>query len=157
LTKRKIFVIILIENKNPRGVEIMELGLVIVILVLSVVCAVLLTLTLRTGKESAKIINLQKNVINDQEKMISDLKYDIREMELLPCRILYLTVYFDQDSPWQAIDLSKYEDAKIISVTVGLERGPNEQEILTDIPGRAVPIPHGAACKIGENFIWGVA
>jgi hypothetical protein len=157
LTKRKIFVIILIENKNPRGVEIMELGLVIAILVLSVVCAVLLALTLRLGKESAKTIQLQMNVINDQDKTIDDLRCVIKELELLPCRLLYLTVYFDQDSPWQIVDLSKYDDAKIVGVTVGLERSPNEQEILADVPGRAVPIPYGAVCKIGESFLWGVA
>lgn len=135
----------------------MELGLVIVILVLSVVCAVLLALTLRLGKESAKTIQLQRNVINDQDKIIDDLRYEIKEIELLPCRILYLTVYFDQDNPWQIVDLSKYDDAKIIGVTVGLERSPNEQEILVNVPGRAVPIPHGAVCKIGESFLWGVA
>lgn len=135
----------------------MELGLVIAILVLSVVCAVLLALTLRLGKESAKTIQLQRNVINDQDKIIDDLRYEIKEIELLPCRILYLTVYFDQDNPWQIVDLSKYDDAKIIGVTVGLERSPNEQEILVNVPGRAVPIPHGAVCKIGESFLWGVA
>ena len=135
----------------------MELGLVIVILVLSVVCAVLLALTLRLGKESANTIQLQRNVINDQDKIIDDLRYEIKEIELLPCRILYLTVYFDQDNPWQIVDLSKYDDAKIIGVTVGLERNPNEQEILVNVPGRAVPIPHGAVCKIGESFLWGVA
>ena len=135
----------------------MELGLVIAILVLSVVCAVLLALTLRLGKESAKTIQLQRNVINDQDKIIDDLRYEIKEIELLPCRILYLTVYFDQDNPWQIVDLSKYDDAKIIGVTVGLERSPNEQEILVNVPGRAVPIPHGAVCKIGDSFLWGVA
>lgn len=135
----------------------MELGLVIAILVLSVVCAVLLALTLRLGKESAKTIQLQRNVINDQDKTIDDLRCEIKELELLPCRLLYLTVYFDQDNPWQIVDLSKYDDAKIIGVTVGLERSPNEQEILADVPGRAVPIPYGAVCKIGESFLWGVA
>lgn len=135
----------------------MELGLIIAILVLSVVCAVLLALTLRLGKESAKTIQLQRNVINDQDKIIDDLRYEIKEIELLPCRILYLTVYFDQDNPWQIVDLSKYDDAKIIGVTVGLERSPNEQEILVNVLGRAVPIPHGAVCKIGESFLWGVA
>lgn len=135
----------------------MELGLVIAILILSVVCAVLLALTLRLGKESAKTIQLQRNVINDQDKTIDDLRCVIKELELLPCRLLYLTVYFDQDNPWQIVDLSKYDDAKIIGVTVGLERSPNEQEILADVPGRAVPIPYGAVCKIGESFLWGVA
>lgn len=135
----------------------MELGLVIAILVLSVICAVLLALTLRLGKESAKTIQLQKNVINDQDKIINDLRCEIKEMELLPCRILYLTVHFDQDNPWQIVDLSKYDDDKIVGVTVGLVRSPNEQEILADIPGCAVPIPHGAVCKIGESFLWGVA
>ena len=132
----------------------MELGLVIAILVLSVVCAVLLTL--RLGKESAKTIQLQRNVINDQNKIIDDLRCEIKEMELLPCRILYLTVHFDQDNPWQIIDLSKYDDDKIVGVTVGLVRSPNEQEILADVPGRAVPIPYGAVCKIGESFLWSV-
>lgn len=134
----------------------MELGLVIAILVLSVMCAVLLALTLRLGKESAKTIQLQRNVINDQDKTIDDLRCVIKELELLPCRLLYLTVHFDQDNPWQIVDLSKYDDAKIIGVTVGLERSPNEQEILADVPGRAIPIPYGAVCKIGESFLWGV-
>lgn len=135
----------------------MELGFIITILVLSIACAVSLILALRTGKESARTIQLQKNVINEQDKIIDDLRRKTKEIELLPCRILYLTVHFDQDNLWQIVDLSKYDDAKIIGVTIGLERSPNEQEILADVPGRAVPIPHGAVCKIGESFLWGAA
>ena len=103
-----------------------------------------------------ELTDRQDGLIKRQEQELSEMRNEIMDIELYPCRILFLTVYFEQESSWQVVDMSKYKEAGVISVTVGLEREPNEKEILAGVPSKAVPIPHGAVCIMGDKVLWSV-
>lgn len=131
-------------------------------IVLCVLCGVLaagLVWALHEVWRKRKIERVYKELTDKQDGLIKKQEQELsemRNMELCPCRILFLTVHFEQESSWQVVDMSKYKEAGIISVTAGLEREPTEREILAGIPGKAVPIPHGAVCIMGDKVLWSV-
>ena len=91
------------------------------------------------------------------ESDLRTLRNDFEDMQVYPCKAMLFTARFGQDSPWQIVDMSRYDDKKIVAVTVGLTRGMTDKEAAIALDGQTVIINNAAVWRIGDKYLWEIA